>query len=33
MNKHREDSSEEGKDQGVTGFGMTEKALHEMRRW
>jgi len=32
MNEHREDSGEESKDQGVTGFGMTEKALHEMRQ-
>jgi hypothetical protein len=31
MNEHREDSGEEGKDQGVTGFWVTEKAVHEMR--
>jgi hypothetical protein len=33
MNEHREDSSEEGKDQDVTGFGVTEKAVHVVRRW
>jgi hypothetical protein len=32
MNEHREDSGKESEDQGVTGFGVTEKAVHEMRR-